>query len=85
MYDGFSIVSGVFTSAELDSVARDLEGASLQRSRAGARHLHASSKVVASSSRRVIHFEYAAPRVFEHGLHLRRMTTRCTARRSATA
>jgi ectoine hydroxylase-related dioxygenase (phytanoyl-CoA dioxygenase family) len=39
MKDGFAIVPGVFDGAELDGFARDLADASLQRSRAGARHL----------------------------------------------
>jgi hypothetical protein len=39
MSDGFSIIPSVFNSAELDDIARDLGAASLQRSRAGARHL----------------------------------------------
>jgi ectoine hydroxylase-related dioxygenase (phytanoyl-CoA dioxygenase family) len=33
--------------------------------------LHASSKVIAPSPRRVLHFEYSASLVFEHGLRLR--------------
>jgi len=37
--DGFAIVQGVFGDAELDTIAGDLAEASLQRSRAGARHL----------------------------------------------
>src|SRR5690349_21185708 len=37
--DGFAVVSPVFTSAELERLTAVLEGASLQRSRAGARHL----------------------------------------------
>jgi hypothetical protein len=37
--DGFAIVPRVFDGAELDGVTRDLAEASVQRSRAGARHL----------------------------------------------
>lgn len=37
--DGFAVVSSVFDGAELDRLAKTLEGAPLQRSRAGARHL----------------------------------------------
>jgi hypothetical protein len=37
--DGFAVVSSVFEAGELDRLAKVLEGASLQRSRAGARHL----------------------------------------------
>jgi len=33
--------------------------------------VHASSKVATAAPRRVLHFEYARSRVFEHGLHLR--------------
>jgi ectoine hydroxylase-related dioxygenase (phytanoyl-CoA dioxygenase family) len=33
--------------------------------------VHASSKVATGTPRRVLHFEYAASRVFEHGLSLR--------------
>jgi len=33
--------------------------------------VHASSKVATAAPRRVLHFEYAGSRVFEHGLHLR--------------
>src|SRR5262245_40017282 len=39
MNDGFAIVPDVFDGAELDEIAHDLATASLQRSRAGARHL----------------------------------------------
>jgi ectoine hydroxylase-related dioxygenase (phytanoyl-CoA dioxygenase family) len=45
--DGFSIVSGVFEGAELDGIARELDAASLQRSRAGARHLLALPAIAA--------------------------------------
>src|SRR5688572_2963129 len=37
--DGFAVVSSVFDSAEFQRLASALEDASLQRSRAGARHL----------------------------------------------
>jgi hypothetical protein len=37
--DGFAVVSSVFEASELDGLAKALEEASLQRSRAGARHL----------------------------------------------
>ena len=37
--DGFAVVSSVFDGTELERLANALEGASLQRSRAGARHL----------------------------------------------
>src|SRR5262245_289168 len=47
MKDGFATVPGVFDGAELDGFARDLAGASLQRSRAGARHLLAVPAVAA--------------------------------------
>ena len=49
MNDGFSTASGVFAAAELDSVARHLEGAPLQRSRAGARHLLSVPAIAALS------------------------------------
>ena len=45
--DGFAMVPGVFDGAELDGIARDLAGASLQRSRAGARHLLAVPAIAA--------------------------------------
>lgn len=45
--DGFSIVPGVFAGAELDGIVGNLEAASLQRSRAGARHLLAIPAVAA--------------------------------------
>jgi hypothetical protein len=37
--DGFAIAPGVFGACELDGIARQLETVSVQRSRAGARHL----------------------------------------------
>jgi hypothetical protein len=36
---GFAIVPEVFDNLEIDKISRELEGKSLQRSRAGARHL----------------------------------------------
>ena len=45
--DGFSIVPCVFDGAELDGIVGNLEAASLQRSRAGARHLLAIPAVAA--------------------------------------
>jgi phytanoyl-CoA dioxygenase PhyH len=45
--DGFSVVSSVFEAVELDRLAKALDGASLQRSRAGARHLLSVPAVVA--------------------------------------
>jgi ectoine hydroxylase-related dioxygenase (phytanoyl-CoA dioxygenase family) len=45
--DGFSVVAGVFDAAEIDDVTNDLDRASLQRSRAGARHLLSVPAIVA--------------------------------------
>jgi hypothetical protein len=39
MDSGFAIVPGVFDSREVDAILRKLEGETLRRSRAGARHL----------------------------------------------
>jgi ectoine hydroxylase-related dioxygenase (phytanoyl-CoA dioxygenase family) len=39
MHDGFAIAPGVFSSREVDAIAHDLGSQTLQRSRAGARHL----------------------------------------------
>src|SRR5688572_18418951 len=39
MDNGFAVIPAVFDSREVDAILRELEGESLRRSRAGARHL----------------------------------------------
>jgi hypothetical protein len=50
MDSGFAIVPGVFDSREVDAILRELEGETLRRSRAGARHL-ISVPVIAALAR----------------------------------
>ena len=50
MDSGYAIVPGVFDSREVDAILRELEGETLRRSRAGARHL-ISVPVIAALAR----------------------------------
>jgi hypothetical protein len=47
MDSGFAIVPGVFAGREVDAILRKLEGETLRRSRAGARHLLSTSVIAA--------------------------------------
>ena len=67
MNDGFAIVPGIFDSGELDAITRERGGVIVMRPLI----VHASSKVTAAASRRVLHFEYAAAVSFEEGVRLR--------------
>jgi ectoine hydroxylase-related dioxygenase (phytanoyl-CoA dioxygenase family) len=66
---------GVLSDAEIHEAARHIEPVTCTVERGGVivmRPLlvHASSKVTATASRRVLHFEYAATDKFEDGLRL---------------
>jgi ectoine hydroxylase-related dioxygenase (phytanoyl-CoA dioxygenase family) len=68
--------SGVLSDAQIHDAAQRIEPVVCTVDRGGVvimRPLlvHASSKVTAPAPRRVLHFEYAASPVFEHGLRLR--------------
>jgi ectoine hydroxylase-related dioxygenase (phytanoyl-CoA dioxygenase family) len=67
---------GVLSDAQIHDVARRIDPATCTVERGGVivmRPLivHASSKVSAAASRRVLHFEYAAATTFAEGLRLR--------------
>lgn len=67
---------GVLTDQQVRSAAQRIEPVTCTVDRGGVLVMrpllvHASSKVATAAPRRVLHFEYAASRVFEHGLHLR--------------
>jgi hypothetical protein len=67
---------GVLTDAQIHDAARRIEPVACTVERGGVivmRPLivHASSKVTAAASRRVLHFEYAAAVNFEEGMRLR--------------
>jgi hypothetical protein len=67
---------GVLTDEQIHTAARSIEAVTCTVDRGGVLLMrpllvHASSKVVTGAPRRVLHLEYAASRVFEHGLHLR--------------
>ena len=67
---------GVLTDQQIHSAAERIEPVTCTVARAGVLIMrpllvHASSKVSSAAPRRVLHFEYAASRVFEHGLALR--------------
>jgi ectoine hydroxylase-related dioxygenase (phytanoyl-CoA dioxygenase family) len=67
---------GVLTDAQIHAAAERVEPVTCIAGRGGVLIMrplliHASSKLVSAASRRVLHFEYAVSRVFEHGVHLR--------------
>ena len=67
---------GVLSDSQIHAAAQRIEPVTCTVGRGGLLVMrpllvHASSKVVSSAPRRVLHFEYAASRVFEHGVHLR--------------
>jgi ectoine hydroxylase-related dioxygenase (phytanoyl-CoA dioxygenase family) len=67
---------GVLTDSQIHAAAQRIEPVTCAVGRGGLLIMrpllvHASSKVASSAPRRVLHFEYAASRAFEHGLHLR--------------
>jgi hypothetical protein len=67
---------GVLSDQEIRAMAERIDPVTCTVERGGVLLLrpllvHASSKVTTSAPRRVLHFEYAAARVFEPGLHLR--------------
>jgi ectoine hydroxylase-related dioxygenase (phytanoyl-CoA dioxygenase family) len=66
---------GVLSDSQIHATAQRIEPVTCAVGRGGLLIMrpllvHASSKVVSASPRRVLHFEYAASRVFEHGVHL---------------
>lgn len=67
---------GVLSDPQIHAAAQRIEPVTCAVDRGGLLIMrpllvHASSKVVSTARRRVLHFEYAASRVFEHGVHLR--------------
>jgi hypothetical protein len=67
---------GVLTDQQVHSAAERIESVTCTIERGGVLIMrpllvHASSKVSSAAPRRVLHLEYAASRVFEHGLQLR--------------
>lgn len=67
---------GVLTDQQIRAAAERLEPVTCVAERGGVLIMrpllvHASSKVTSLAPRRVLHLEYAALRVFEHGLQLR--------------
>lgn len=67
---------GVLSDEQIRSAARDIRPVSCTVERGGVLVMrpllvHTSSKVVAPVPRRVLHFEYAASKMFENGLRLR--------------
>ena len=67
---------GVLSEAEIHAAAQRIQPVACTVDRGGVvlmRPLlvHASSKVVSAAPRRVLHFEYAASEIFQHGLQLR--------------
>jgi ectoine hydroxylase-related dioxygenase (phytanoyl-CoA dioxygenase family) len=67
---------GVLTDQEIQSAAQRIEPVTCTVERGGVLVMrpllvHASSKASSAAPRRVLHFEYAASRVFEHGVQLR--------------
>jgi hypothetical protein len=69
-------VHGVLSDEQIQDASQRIEPATCTVERGGVIMmrpllLHASSKVKASASRRVLHFEYAAVATFEEGLRLR--------------
>ncbi len=67
---------GVLTDQQIHSAAERIASVTCTVERGGVLIMrpllvHASSKVASVAPRRVLHFEYAASRIFEHGLELR--------------
>jgi ectoine hydroxylase-related dioxygenase (phytanoyl-CoA dioxygenase family) len=67
---------GVLTDVQIHAAAQRIEPVTCTAERGDVLIMrpllvHASSKVAAAASRRVLHFEYAASIAFEHGLKLR--------------
>jgi len=67
---------GVLTEEQIRSAAQGIQPAVCTVERGGVLVMrpllvHASSKVIAPSARRVLHFEYSASMIFENGLRLR--------------